>query len=114
MECRPLKIEVMLVAPGQVKSNISDNQAARFRMAPDSLYGAYVDKIIARMHLSQGPGAMPTAECAKQIVKASLRPRLQRYLTLGGRSTTMAILAWLPRALVLLIFWKRFSGERWW
>lgn len=110
MECRPLNIDVMLVAPGAVKSNLADNTASRFQMAPESLYGAYVDKILARMHASQGPAAMDTAECAHQIVQAALKPKLQRYLTLGGYWFTFALFEWLPKSYTLNKLWKM-QGE---
>jgi 1-acylglycerone phosphate reductase len=114
MECRPLNIEVMLVAPGSIKSNIASNAAHRFEMAPDSLYKSYTNQIIARMNFSQGPGSMPTAKMAEQVVEAALSKKLPRYITMGGNSTLLHILSWLPRGLVLWLFWKKFSGEWSW
>lgn len=49
MELRPFNIDVLLVAPGGTKSNLSQNQASTFNLPSDSLYVSYLDSIIGRM-----------------------------------------------------------------
>ncbi|KAI0308321.1 NAD-P-binding protein [Multifurca ochricompacta] len=65
MECRPFNIKVLLVAPGGIKSNISANQS--YSPHPDTLYAKYIDKILARLNISQS-SPMPTEVFAKQVV----------------------------------------------
>ncbi|EIW75441.1 oxidoreductase [Coniophora puteana RWD-64-598 SS2] len=111
MECQPLGVDVMLVAPGQIKSNISTNMAAHFKMPEDTLYAEYTDKIIQRMNVSQGPGSLPTAEFARRVVSRALSARPPRYMRLGGGAAFVGILAWLPRSLVLWISWRLFGKK---
>ncbi|EIN14016.1 oxidoreductase [Punctularia strigosozonata HHB-11173 SS5] len=111
MECHPLNVDVMLVTPGAVRSKLSTNASGRFALASDSLYKPYLDHIIARINYSQGRGSMPTQKMAEQVVTAALSKKLPRYITMGGNSTIVHLLAWFPRGLVLWLFWKKFSGE---
>lgn len=109
MECRPLNIDVMLVAPGAVQSNIAKNQEAVFKLPPDSLYIDYLPNILNRLHASQAPNRMSTDAFAKLVVTKALQKQPPIYLTAGGNSTLFALLRWFPRAWVLFIMWRRFS-----
>ena len=110
MECTPFNITVVLVAPGGVKSNIAQNQRDRVGLPPDSLYGDYVDAILAKLNMSQSSNAMLTAVFVEQVTNAVLRPHPPRYLTLANMSATFSFLQWLPRGWVLRMLWKR-MGE---
>lgn len=109
MECRPFNVHVMLVAPGGIRSNISRNQAATLVLPSDTLYKPFIPNVIARMHASQTPQSMPAEEFARRVVGAALRKDPPRYMTLGENSFIFTVLEWLPRALVLLFMWRRFS-----
>lgn len=109
MECRPFNIDVILVVPGAVKSNIAKNQEAVFKLPPDSLYTSYLKNIIERLHISQGSNAMPTDAFAKFVVTKALQKKPTTYLTAGGSYMLFALLRWLPRAWVLSFMWRRFS-----
>lgn len=106
MECRPFNIKVMLVAPGSVKSNIAANQD--YVPPPDTLFGKYLGKILARRDISQS-SPMPTDAFAKQVVTKALASNPPSYLTLGKNSMLFWFLTWLPRNWVLSFFWKRFG-----
>ena len=110
MECTPLNINVLLVSPGGVKSNIAKNQAERVGLPPDSLYKDYMDAIIKKLNLSQASNPMPTSEFAGKVASAALQPRPPRYMTLGTMSTMYCIMSWFPRGWVLRWTWKR-MGE---
>lgn len=98
MECIPLNIRVLLVSPGAIKSNISKNESTIFNLPPDSLYGAFIHNIIARMNASQGLHvAMPNEVFAKKVVQKALLPNPPYYMTLGGYSLKFWLLTWLPR-----------------
>ncbi|KAI0652438.1 NAD-P-binding protein [Trametes meyenii] len=107
MECKPFNINVVLLAPGGVKSNITINQAPRVKLPENSLYSEYIDAILAKLHMSQGPGAMPTATFAERVVTAVLKPKPPRYMTLAAMSGMFRVLAWFPRGWVLNMFWRR-------
>jgi len=109
MECRPFNIDVMLVAPGAIKSNIAKNQQAIFKLPADSLYTDYLENILNRLHASQAPNRMPTDAFAKLVVTKALQKKPPTYLTAGGNSTLFALLNWLPRAWVLFLMWRQFS-----
>jgi len=109
MECRPFNIDVMLVSPGTVRSNIADNQAAIFKLPPDSLYTRYLHNIMERMYSSQGEQTMATDAFAQEVVSKALRKEPPSYMTTGGRTTLFALLKWLPRAWALYFMWRRFS-----
>lgn len=109
MECRPLGVSVMLMAIGSVKSNLAANQARVFALPPSTLYGAFYKAIVQRMHMSQGPASMPTADFARGAVKKVLQRSPPRYVTVGGMTRTFQFLLWLPRGLALWVVWKALS-----
>lgn len=113
MECQPLGISVVLLSPGSVKSNISNNGAKGFDLPAPSLYHAFLNQIIRRLHVSQGPGSMPTDEFARKAVARIMdRAVTPRYILLGGLTGQFRILKWLPRGLVLWLVWRAFSAAK--
>jgi NAD(P)-dependent dehydrogenase (short-subunit alcohol dehydrogenase family) len=107
MECKPFGVKVILVAPGGIRSNISANQAATLQLSPTSIYKPYFDRVYERLHVSQGKGSMSTDEFARHVVAKALSPNPPTYMTLGGGSSLLAFLRWLPHWLVLwIIGWK--------
>lgn len=111
MECKPLNISVLHVAPGAVRSNISSNAASRFRLSPDSLYSDYLPNIMQRIYASQGPQSMPSDDFAKQVVSKALQKSPPRYLSIGGHAWLFYIFKWLPRGFVLYLMWKQYSRK---
>ena len=110
MECRPLGVSVVLLAPGSVKSNISDNHAKIFDLPPTSLYRSFSEQITRRMYTSHGPKSMPTSEFAKKAVTGILnKSGPPRYMVLGGYTLQAKIVQWLPRGLALWLLWRAFS-----
>ena len=110
MECRPFNIDVMLVSPGSIKSNIANNHKSLFELPSDTLYAGFIHNIIDRMNASQGANSMPTVDFAKLIVRKSLQKNPPFYVTAGGHSTIFKIMKWLPRTIILWLMWKRFTG----
>ncbi|KAF7979385.1 hypothetical protein HWV62_42478 [Athelia sp. TMB] len=109
MECRPFSVDVMLVAPGAIRSNIASNQEAGFTLPENSMYGRYLPGILARLHSSQDTNSMPTHEFARLVVGKCLQKNPPFYVTAGGNATLFAILAYLPRAFIMWLMWRRFS-----
>ncbi|KAK7064033.1 NADPH-dependent 1-acyldihydroxyacetone phosphate reductase [Favolaschia claudopus] len=109
MELKPFHIKVMYVAPGAVRSNIANNQAARFSLREGTLYNAFLPNIIQRMNASQGANSMPTDKFARVLVGRILQKNPPRYVTLGGNASIFKIFAWLPKGLVLWYLWRLYS-----
>jgi NAD(P)-dependent dehydrogenase (short-subunit alcohol dehydrogenase family) len=103
MECKPFGVKVMLVAPGQVRSNITANQAATLQLSPTSIYKPYFDQVYERLNGSQAKGSMDTDEFARRVVAKVLSPSPPSYMTLGGMSRIFGFFRWLPHWLVLWI-----------
>lgn len=112
MECRPFNINVMLVSPGAIKSNIANNQMAVFKLPPDSLYGNFIHNLLERMNASQSGNSMPTDKFARLVVTKALRKDPPFYVTAGGNSTLFKILKWWPRMWLLNFMWRRFSRPK--
>jgi short-subunit dehydrogenase len=103
MECKPFGVKVMLVAPGQVRSNIFANQAATLELSPTSIYKPYFDRMYERLNDSQPKGSMDTDEFARRLVAKVLSPNPPSYISLGGMSGLFEFFCWLPHWLVLWI-----------
>ena len=84
MECKPFNVHVMHIAPGSVKSNLSQNHSKVFNLPPTSLYKSYLDDMVRRMYVSQSAGCMETEEFAEKAVKKILNRSPPRFLVLGG------------------------------
>lgn len=112
MELKPLGIAVVHVAPAAIKSNIATNGHARFALAPDTLFGAYLPDILRRISASQGAGSMPGAVFARTVVAGVLRAPPRRYMSLGGGAWLFALFRWLPRGVVLMLIWRRYSKKQ--
>ncbi|KAH9849288.1 NAD-P-binding protein [Lenzites betulinus] len=110
MECTPFNINVFLVCPGGVTSNIANNHRPRVKIPENTLYADYIDSIMAKLEISQGPKSMPTKELAQRVVAATLSPKPPRYMTLAANSMYYRIFKWLPRGWVLRMFWDRFGA----
>jgi len=117
-EVAPFGIEVLLVAPAAVQSNISANQAKQREgdegasiLPEGSLYGDFVERIVARLYLSQGKGfTMPTERFTNIVADRMEKKRPGGFLTAGGGIIGFKILGLLPRWLaswVLAKVWVR-------
>ncbi|PIL32480.1 hypothetical protein GSI_05183 [Ganoderma sinense ZZ0214-1] len=111
MECKPLHIHVLLLAPGAVRSNIAANQAPRVRLPPESLYTDYEDSVQKRLTMSQANDPLPADVFARTTVDAVLRAGgPPRYMSIGKMTGWFRVYEWLPRGWVLDLLWKR-MGE---
>ena len=109
MECKPLNISVVLLAPGTVRSKITSKCAEVFKLPEGSLWTPYLPKIIRWMELTQTLGIMPTTEFAQRTVDAILDKRgPPRYMSIGGHVLLFRFLQWMPRGLVLWFLWSRY------
>jgi short-subunit dehydrogenase len=109
MECRPFNVKVMVVCPGGIKTNVSQNAATRFELQPKSLYSEYLDCIMKRMWASQIPSSMSAEQFAKIVAAKALGRYPPFYLTMGSHTVTFGILKWLPRMWALNYMWKTYA-----
>jgi len=112
MELRPFNIETTLIIPGSVKSNIAMNQKKNFLLPPNSLYKHYLDRIVGRMFISQGEGAMPTDKFASYVVGRVLKKTWSplSYVRSGQWVMRFWFMGWLPRSWVLSRLAQRLMG----
>lgn len=109
MEAKPFDVNVVLIMPGAVKSNIADKAlASGVHMPDESMYRSYEPQIVRRVLTSQGPGSMPSDEFARRAVNATLAARPPRSIMIGGSTTYWKMFAWLPKTMVLDSLWNRF------
>ncbi|KIK65931.1 hypothetical protein GYMLUDRAFT_952702 [Collybiopsis luxurians FD-317 M1] len=119
MECRPLGVNVMLVAPGSIVSNIANNAAKTqfHEPPPDSLYKSFASSITHVMFQSQKReyGAMPTNDFANQLSNyivgrdGKLVAKPAKYVSIGGSTWIYAAFKWLPRQRVYDMIWNGLS-----
>ncbi|EKM54429.1 uncharacterized protein PHACADRAFT_97197 [Phanerochaete carnosa HHB-10118-sp] len=113
MECKPFDINVVLLTPGAVKSNIADKAlTSGLNMPDDSLYKSYEPQIVSRILTSQGPQSMPTDEFARRTADATLAAKPPRSIMIGGNTTVWKTFAWFPKTWVLNLLWKWFLKVR--
>ncbi|KAJ3930590.1 MAG: NAD-binding protein [Lentinula lateritia] len=121
MECRPLGVKVMLVAPGSIVSNIANN-AAKVQFhdpPPESLYKSFYSSIRFVMFQSQTKeyGAMPTRDFATQLTDyivtqgGQLVTNPVKYVSMGGSTWVYMALKWLPRQWSYDMIWNGLSKK---
>lgn len=108
MECKPLGINVTLIAAGYVHTNITTNALPNFQLPENTLYPTYTSSIYAGFDTSKGAwtGAMSADVFAEKVVKKTVRRNPPRYMSIGGQSFLHKVFLWLPRKFVLAFFWK--------
>ncbi|KAL0578487.1 NADPH-dependent 1-acyl dihydroxyacetone phosphate reductase, partial [Marasmius crinis-equi] len=117
MECKPLGIHVMNIAPGSVRSNITNTQLEGFAIPETSLWKAYLPSIIRRINASQTSSSMETGEFARRVVdqilekrgrngEVQVRRKMVSHLIEGGNKTFFKILRVVPRSWVLWLMWR--------
>ncbi|RCH97097.1 hypothetical protein CU097_012945 [Rhizopus azygosporus] len=84
MELKPFGIQVTVVAPGAIRSNIGAAGEAGNLVPEGSLYAPVANYIIARASLSQGPHSTPTEVFASRVVKKVSQATVPRYITTGA------------------------------
>jgi short-subunit dehydrogenase len=97
IEAKPLGIDVVVVQPGGVESQIAESGSRdldRFR-GPSSRYHKAFEGIRKRAYASQ-KGAMPADDFARELVKKALAPKAPRVVRLGTGADTLAKLARMP------------------
>jgi len=112
MEVAPLGIDVVLVVPGAVRSEVANNAPLDLERyaAPGSLYRDAVAHIRRRSQASQ---QRPTeaADFARALADALTRARAPREVVLGSGTGFLPVLRRLPAALRDRIFARQFGVD---
>eukprot|EP00798_Chlamydomonas_sp_ICE-L_P010262 gene10262-8181_t len=97
MELAPFGINVMVVAPGAIKSNMGTNSLTNLDLDALKLFKPYEEHLKARALASQPANATPTADFAQMVVKKMLSPAPPAFFSAGTFSTMFWLFTCLPR-----------------
>ena len=112
LELAPFGIQIMVIQPGAIQSNIGNNAEAMLEqtLKADSRYGALESVIRARANASQ-QGATSTEAFAQAVVKACENPK--PVVRIGNKSFLLPFLQrWLPVWVRDRLLTKRFQLNR--
>ncbi|MCO5610706.1 hypothetical protein L7F22_064947 [Adiantum nelumboides] len=113
VELTPFGVEVIVVAPGAIKSNIEVNAAQVYDSLPKwKFYRPWELYIKKRMGYSQQAGSTSSEEFAEKTVKNVLNNKPPRYLAVGFLSAKMTLLYYLPLFLRDLLYRRMFGLQR--
>ncbi|GAA5794757.1 hypothetical protein HPULCUR_000103 [Helicostylum pulchrum] len=96
MELKPFGVQVIVVAPGAIKSNFATAGAKLVHVPEDSLYISVSKYIIGRASASHAPGSTSTDKFAAHVVKKILDPVSPKYITFGQSSWLFFVFYYLP------------------
>lgn len=110
MEVAPFGVEVVLVEPGSVRSNIAERASCGLERYTDgeSLYGSVHDQIAKRARTSQ-EHPMETDDFAREVVAAITKTRSPRVVRIGRGVRALAMLAQAPGAARDAVLMRRFG-----
>ncbi|KAG0321208.1 hypothetical protein BGZ99_004060 [Dissophora globulifera] len=109
MELAPFGVDVAVVVPGAIKSNIGDNNLKAFYLPEDSIYQSVIKFVMSRANASQAPNSTPTAKFAKYVVSKCLKSSPPRYIDYGTLSNLFRFVRYLPWFISDFFFSKRFG-----
>lgn len=111
MELRPFNIDVILVTPGGIRTNIANNGAQAFTQPEDSLYKRYLPNILRRLNASQTMGPWSAEEFAEDVVSKSLMKRPPAHVMNGKSWQVFYVFKWLPRTWSLYLFQRMYLSK---
>ncbi|KAI5083097.1 hypothetical protein GOP47_0002840 [Adiantum capillus-veneris] len=110
VELTPFGVDVVVVAPGAIKSNIEVNAAQVYNGLPKwKFYQPWEQFIKKRMSYSQQAGSTSSEEFAEKTVKEVLRKNPPHYLAVGYLSTKLTLLYYLPVFLRDFVYRRMFG-----
>ncbi|KAI4315100.1 hypothetical protein L6164_027946 [Bauhinia variegata] len=96
LELRPFGINVVLVLPGAVKSNLGHANFERLGKYDWKLYKDFKEVIAERAGASQGNKATDARVFAQHVANKVLSPRPPKRIVFGHMTALFAFLSWSP------------------
>lgn len=96
VELRPFGVNVVLVVPGAVRSNLGRANTDIVGNYDWKLYKEFKEAIAERARASQGGKATDAAIFARHVVKKVLSPRPPKQIIFGHMTGLFAMLSWSP------------------
>ncbi|XP_044470430.1 short-chain dehydrogenase PC-15-like [Mangifera indica] len=109
LELRPFGINVVLVLPGAIRSNLGSNNVERLRNYDWKLYKDFTDSIAERAKASQGSKATDATVFARHVAKKVLSHKPPKQIVFGHMTGLFAVLQWSPLWVRDLFFSTRFN-----
>ncbi|KAJ2881548.1 hypothetical protein H4R27_004012 [Coemansia aciculifera] len=110
MELAPFGVNVVVVAPGSIKSNLVVNHGSLFDN--NSRYELARSAIEARAALSQASDSTPADKFARVVVPQMLCSSPSAYITCGTHSAATWFLYYVPPVIRDYIFGRRFGTHQ--
>lgn len=111
LETRPFNINVILVAPASIKSNMLP-KFDNFKLSPESIYIDFAHNVRERLESACEPGATPPEVFSETVLAKVLKDNPPSYILTGFKSTMFRVLGLLPRRMYLNIVWSMFSKPK--
>lgn len=96
VEMKPFGVQVILVAPGGVVSNIAKRAESIIEDIQYLIYKPYEQAIKTRAKYSQSPHSVPTPIFAKKVINAVLKKNPPCCFTYGHLAKTYTFLYYMP------------------
>lgn len=109
LELRPFGIDVVVVVPGAIRSNIGKDCTKRLANCEWKLYKEFEEAIAERARASQGGKATDAKVFARHVVKKILSSTAPKQITFGHMTGLFALLSWSPLWVRDLFFSTRFK-----
>ncbi|KAF3439091.1 hypothetical protein FNV43_RR17366 [Rhamnella rubrinervis] len=109
LELRPFGINVVLVMPGAVKSNLGNANVEKLENYDWKLYKDFKEAIVERARASQGNKASDATVFARHVVKKVLSPKPPKQIVFGYMTGLFSVLSWSPLWVRDWFFATRFS-----
>ncbi|VDB88936.1 unnamed protein product [Peniophora sp. CBMAI 1063] len=106
MELSPFNVNVMLVAPGAVRTGIVSHTSETWSLPEGSVYTDYAESIRERLTAVQRIKALTPKQFAKPLVDKALRRSPPYFVSFAPAAFLFKVLSWLPTAWVRWIFSK--------
>ncbi|CAA3002272.1 NADPH-dependent 1-acyldihydroxyacetone phosphate reductase-like [Olea europaea subsp. europaea] len=109
VELRPFEIDVILVVPGAIKSNLGSNNIERSKDYDWKVYKDFKESIIERARASQVGKSTDATLFARHVASKVLSPKPPKQIVFGHMTGLFTFLSWSPLWVRDLFFTNRFK-----
>ncbi|KAJ0726359.1 putative acylglycerone-phosphate reductase [Helianthus annuus] len=112
LELKPFGINVVLVIPGAIRSNLGSHNAGQLSNYNWELYKDFSKEIAERAKASQVGKSTDATLFARHIAKKVLSPKPPKQIVFGHMTSLFAFLSFTPLWVRDLFFTKRFNLDK--